>query len=359
VNSAARKFEIRSRDPGAEDSHGVHVNSDCTRILVQGVESYDNGGDSVQCNQESPGSTPSHITIESNRLHHDFENAVDLKTCDHVAVRGNKIYGYRETVRGISKRDPRGAAIVAHVNADNILFEKNRFWDCTSAATLGAANGQLGNIVFRRNLVFDASATRPGMPDPYIGFGVYASHVSRQGASRIEIYNNTFYNIPCYAIYVGTNEQDATDTVNNAMVFNNIVADAGYGLDGEYAMRFKFYDQNSRTGIKILECDNNLYYNSRNSNRFRIETMTATSTPYELVRAPDGFVTTGASRGWGSNNRPYDRTSYIDNPMFINSPRYNDFYTQQGSRARDNAVQSPEQATFCGNGPDIGFLESC
>jgi hypothetical protein len=147
------------------------------------VESYDKGRDSA---------APNHITIESNRFHHDFENAVDLKTCDHVAVRGNKIYGYRETVRTVTKRDPRGAAIVTHMNADNILFEKNRLWDCTSAATMGAANGKLGNIVFRRNLVFDASAARPGMPDPYIGFGIYASHVSKEASSRIEINNNTF-----------------------------------------------------------------------------------------------------------------------------------------------------------------------
>jgi hypothetical protein len=158
---------------------------------------------------------------------------------------------------------------------------------------------------------------------------------------------------------VGTNEQDVTDTVNNAIVFNNIIAEAGYGQDGEYAMRFKFYAQSSPTGIKNFECNNNLYYNSRNSNRFRVDTMTATSTPYEFVRAADGYVTTGGVRGWGGNNRPYDKASFIDNPMFVNLPRYNDFYTQQGSKARDNAAQTPEQVAVCGNGPDIGFLESC
>ena len=360
VNPGANKFEIRSRDPSAEDCHGVYVNSGCSRIWIKGVESYDNGADSVQCNKESPGAIPSHITIEWNRFHHDFENAVDLKTCEHVAVRGNKVYGYRETVRSVTKRDPRGAAVVVHVNAENILLEKNRFWDCTTAATFGAANGRLGNMVFRRNLIFDASAARAGMPDPFIGFGIYASHVSNQSASRIEIYNNTFYNIPCYAIFVGTNEQDANDIINNVIVANNIVMDAGYGLDGEYALRFKFYQQNSPTGVKNMECDNNLYYNSRNSSRFRIETSPVTPNPYEeLIRDSGGFVTTNGARGWGSNNRPYDRNSFIDNPIFINKPRYNDFYTQQGSRARDNATQTPEQSPICGNGPDIGFLESC
>ena len=348
-----------SRDPGAEDSHGILVNSGCSRVWIKGVEGYDNGGDSVQCNQESPGAAPNHITVEWNRFHEDFENAVDLKTCDHVAVRGNKVYGYRETVRPVSKRDPRGAAIVIHVNAENVLLEKNRFWNCTTATALGAANGRLGNIVFRRNLIFDASTSRPGMPDPFVGFGVYASHVSKQPTSRIEIYNNTFFNIPCYAIYLGTNEQDANDYINNAVVLNNIVMDAGYGLDGRYGLRFKFFDPNSRTGIKMLECNNNLYYNSRDSDEFWVETSAATRAPYELVRSADGFVTTGGVRGWGGNNRPYDKDSLIDNPLFVNEPRYNDFFTQQGSRAPDRAAKTPEQTTICGNGPDIGFLESC
>jgi hypothetical protein len=358
-NAAANKFQIRSRDPAAEDSHGVLVNSGCSRVWIKGIEGYDNGGDSVQCNQESTGAIPNHITIEWNRFHEDFENAVDLKTCDHVAVRGNKVYGYRETVRPVSKRDPRGAAIVIHVNAENVLLEKNRIWNCTTATALGARNGQLGNIVFRRNLIFDASASRPGVPDPFVGFGVYASHVSKQATSRIEIYNNTFFNIPCYAIYIGTNEQDSNDYISNAVMLNNIVMDAGYGLDGKYGLRFKFFDPNSRTGIKTLECNNNLYYNSRESERFWVETSAAAPKPYELIRNADGYATTDGVRGWGGNNRPYDKDSLIDNPLFVNEPRYNDFFTQQGSRARDRAAQTPEQAPICGNSPDIGFLESC
>jgi hypothetical protein len=102
-----------------------------------------------------------------------------------------------------------------------------------------------------------------------------------------------------------------------------------------------------------------LYYNSRDSDRFWIETSAATASNYELIRSADGFVTTGGARGWGGNSRPYDRNSLIGNPLFVDEPRYNDFFTQQGSPARDRAAQTPEQTTICGNGPDIGFLESC
>ena len=102
-----------------------------------------------------------------------------------------------------------------------------------------------------------------------------------------------------------------------------------------------------------------MYYNSRNSDRFWVET-SGNVTSYELRRRDDDpHVRTDGQPGWGGTSRPYDRDSYIGNPMFVNEPRYNDFFTQPGSIARNRAAQTPEQATICGSGPDIGFLESC
>jgi hypothetical protein len=52
-----------------------------------------------------------------------------------------------------------------------------------------------------------------------------------------------------------------------------------------------------------------------------------------------------------------DGTSLEADPLILNDPRANDYYTQPGSPARDIAI--PTGSSYCGAGPDVGFLESC
>jgi hypothetical protein len=199
---------------------------------------------------------------------------------------------------------PGGTALVAHVGADRVLVRGNRFWDNGLAASLGSAsNCCLGSVVFRRNLVFDAVTANGGK-----GGGVRVGP-----ARRFEAYHNTFYNIPNKAVNLGDD-----GPLGRAVVINNIIARAGTAI------------QSASANVPVLTSDRNLFWN-----------------------AP-------LPTGW-----KHDTTSVIGkDPMFVDSPRTNDFYTVPGSPARDRALLEPLQVdpangTYCKAGPDIGFLESC
>jgi hypothetical protein len=307
LNSKVHEYTWTEADGSPKDSHGVAVYRDSKRILVKDNNSWGHTGDDLQCLDEdgvSSADDPADITIEGNRYgntHPDvnrtprprtYENAVDIKTCDNVTVRGNKMFGFRG-----------GAALVAHMNADRVLAEKNRFWDNGIAASLGSQqNCCLGSVAFRRNLVFESTTLSGGR-----GGGVRVGP-----ARRFEAYHNTFHKIPAYAMRLGDDGR-----VDQAVLMNNIVAEAGSAI--------QVYAPN----VPNLTSDRNLFWN-----------------------AP-------LPSGW-----QYDRTSVFKDPMFIDDPRNNDFYTKPGSPARDVALHEPRfvdpaNSDYCDAGPDIGFLESC
>ncbi len=61
---------------------------------------------------------------------------------------------------------------------------------------------------------------------------------------------------------------------------------------------------------------------------------------------------------WRTRTGGQDQNSHRGDPLFVPDPRMNDYYTRTGSPARDAALNNTG-ASFCGAGPDIGFLESC
>ena len=299
-----------------KDSHGVAVYRDSKRILVQGNNSWGHTGDDLQCVDDDgvvSADDPTDITIEGNRYGNTHpggilrtrtrENAVDIKTCRNVTVHANKMFGFRPAGTA-----PGGAALVAHVNADKVLVENNRFWDNGLAASLGShQNCCLGSVVFRRNLVFESTTQSGGSGD-----GVRVGP-----ASRFEAYHNTFHKIPDEAMRLGDD-----GVVKRAVLINNIVAEAGSAI--------KIYPQNvSNCTSCNFTSDRNLFWN-----------------------AP-------LPPGW-----QYDQTSVFKNPEFVANPSKNDYYTEQGSPARDKALHEPlfvdpGHSGYCHMGPDIGFLESC
>jgi len=305
---------------GNNDSHGVLVTGASARLLIKGNNSWGNDGDDVQCQRASGVTPPKDITIEGNRYGNTYpttkkprprtrENGVDIKTCQNVTVRANKIFGFRPSpVPCPGNCSPHGDAIIAHENAAGILIEQNRIWDSGRAASLGAENGTLGAVVFRRNLVFDM-ATGTGLsalPGPYDekrdgpGAGVRVAT-----ASQADFYNNTFYGLRGKAIVVGD-----LAPVTRTNVINNIVQKAGTGF--------------SKGSVSSLTVQKNLFW--------------------ETQGIPTGSI--------------------VADPMFVDDPRNNDFYTKPGSPARDVALREPlavdpANSTYCDSGPDIGFLESC
>ncbi|HEX8701827.1 MAG TPA: right-handed parallel beta-helix repeat-containing protein [Myxococcaceae bacterium] len=306
---------------GTRDSHGILVLPDTARLLIQGNEGWANGGDSLQCQgpDVSPGTAiPTDITVENNRFHEDRENAVDLKTCDRVTLRGNKFYGYRP-----ASSAPQGAAIVIHNSARRILVEGNRMWNNGRALTLGGLQvwpEPVTDVIIRRNLVFDNTTANGGSGD---GLRVGTSR-------RVRIHHNTLAFLPVNGILVGDGDNGPAESTE---VYNNII----YAVPR--AMDLELY---GTTGFKS---DRNLAYHPSLAVSFRVNGRSS------------------ALPGWRSASGQ-DASSLVADPLFVADPRANDFYTQPGSPARDVAlplsIPAPVLAgSVCGASADLGLLESC
>jgi hypothetical protein len=296
------------------DSHGVGIWSGNKRILLKGNDSWGHAGDDVQCaSYDAPEDYPVDITIEGNRYGNTHpvtkeprprtrENAIDIKNCRNVTIRDNKMFGFRPSPVPPPNSSPHGDALVVHENAGRVLIEGNRIWNSSRGASIGAGNGTLGPIVFRRNLLFDM-ATGTGLSTDTVGSG---NGVRISNTSEVEYYQNVSYNLRGKAIVVGDE-----GSVSRADVINNIVQKAATGF--------------SRGSVSSLTIQKNLFW----------------ETPQGV---PSG--------------------SLVADPRFVDDPRNNDFYTKPGSPARDVALREPlpvdpRNSTYCHAGPDIGFLESC
>lgn len=320
--------------PG-NDSHGILVYYNCERVEIWENRCSGNGGDSVQvqgpADSGSPGPAgakpPSHVTIAYNSLSGDAENAVDLKSCNTVTVRGNRCSAYRPATGGAGG-SPKGDAIVVHANADNVVIELNEISDCGRGLSIGAHNGHVGAVSVRWNLIRDM------YKDPAVdgtGAGVRAGP-----ADRVEVYNNTFYNLPWKAPGPETSPSGyavklADDgPISVAMVFNNIIMDAGVAL---YA---------NRQLLPTFATGANLIYRAGNLR----------GQPFIINGQPTSL------KNW--QGQGFDCGSYEENPLFVNAPGQ-DFRTGPTSRARNGAVvvQPPGPWQICGSGPDIGYEESC
>jgi hypothetical protein len=309
------------------DHHGTEVINQSNKILLKGNDSSGHNGDSAQCGEGSDGTTaPQNLTIENNKFHQDEENAVDLKSCHGVTIRGNKFFGYAPARPYAANRAPQGDAVVVHyaspdgINyypAKRVLLEQNRLWD--NSRSINVAD-RVDKSVIRRNLIFRASANNCG-----IGAGIYAR------GNQVEIYQNTLDvtvappTIPGTGCTTWSNSEKvgvrlaAPGAADKAVLWNNIIVRDTAHLT---------------ISTPNVDAHNNLF----------------NVTPSTL---------------------PAD--SFIGDPLFVDDPVSNDFYTKQGSKARDNARTLPagvgDTTVYCDDKsvgepdlviePDIGFLESC
>jgi hypothetical protein len=305
------------------DSHGVDILPDSARVLIQQNEVYNTSGDGVQCKGVAEAGfgtvDPLDVVIEDNRLHNTAENAVDIKSCQRVTIRGgaanaSKFYGFRTTTD--TGTNCGGAAIVLHFNARQILVEKNRIWDAGMAITVGRTDALASDIIIRKNLFFNMTTAVNGC-----GIAVRVNH-----SRNVDVTNNTFDNIPNAAIEVG---QDvlAGITSDNTTLRNNIIRNAGYGLDIR------------GTGTTGFSSDKNLFWRTDTTNvPMRVNGTVSNLTYLRAVLRTDA-------------------ASLVANPMFVADPATNDYYLQAGSPGRDTAANLG--GTYCGAGPDMGFLETC
>jgi hypothetical protein len=110
------------------DRHGVGCGGNSHRIWILENELFHNSGDSVQFGHNAQN-TLSHIYVGRNVMHHDRENAVDIKEASNVIVSQNTMYGYRPT------SSSEGAAVVVHYCPINFHLLFNRIYDSEVAVS--------------------------------------------------------------------------------------------------------------------------------------------------------------------------------------------------------------------------------
>lgn len=308
-----------------QDSHGIDVLPDSSRILIRLNDVSQTSGDAFQC--KGPGESgfgtyePVDIVLEDNRFHETKENAVDIKSCARITIRGgaadnNKFYGFRSAED--TGAHCGGSAMVLHWNARNILIEKTRFWDAGIGIAIGRDDVLTHDIVIRHNVFFNMTTALNGC-----GHGV---RVAR--AQNVEVSNNTFDNIPASAIRVGS-DNAAGSLSSYVSVYNNIVRNAAYALDVWQANAPGFTS------------DRNILWRTDGT----AAPLRLTGGSVDLTRWRSVLVT--------------DALSKVADPLFVSGAgAAADYYTQTTSPARDVALNLTG-STYCGTGPDIGFLETC
>ncbi|HZH03686.1 MAG TPA: right-handed parallel beta-helix repeat-containing protein [Myxococcaceae bacterium] len=303
-----------------QDSHGFFAVPDARRVLIQENEAYNMSGDGFQCAGVSEvgfgTANPQDITLEDNRFHHNAENAIDIKSCSRVTIRGgakdgSKFFGHRPA--DDTGTHCAGAAIVIHYNASQILVERSRFWDNGIGVTVGRDDKQARDVIIRHNLFFGINTVKNGCGD-----GVRIAKVK-----NVSVYNNTFDGIGRSAVRVGV---DNASTLSEGVgIWNNIMRNATHAVD----VSFRF--------APALKSDRNLVWGGNAAMRMNSKVLSLSA--------------------WKSQTG-LDGSSQVADPKFVSDPASQDYYTQGGSPARDRAM-ALASSTYCGSGQDLGFLESC
>jgi Right handed beta helix region len=329
-----------------EDSHGVNIVADAQRVLVRQVTIRDNGGDGVQC--EYTGSpddpaAPRDITIEDNRIETTdanlgrIEQAIDIKTCDRVSIRGSvppdrndplaagqKLLNFRTAATG--GRPDAGGAIVVHYGARGVLVENNRLFRSCHGIAIGRTDVAVTNMVIRRNAIFDMRSGQGNCR----GRGLQLQRVE-----GLEVYHNTFDALAGAALWI---DPGAGHTAKNVEQWNNIVRDAAWFLD-------------IRVGkLSGFASDHNVFWDAPpNPNQQRF-----------LVDGQPLDISAWRQKATGSAILAADGNGRVDDPRFVpGAPAFTDYYTlaDPNSPVRDRALRNVS-SYFAGAGPDIGFRET-
>jgi hypothetical protein len=251
----------------------------------------------------------------------------------------NKLFLFRPTDKDADRpgNHSGGIGIVIHYWARNVLIENTRIWDSCEAIVVGREDTQVENVVIRRTLVFDLAgpASSTGT-NPCRGRGIRLGR-----AAHADIYHVTIDNAVPDSTPSATGPLSAIRLARDAVpsaplsdvdIWNSILNGSGsvVWLDAELSK------------VADFESDRNLYWHTDGS-----------ASHFKLTTSPQAVDLAGWRSATGQ-----DITSQNADPLFIPDPRLNDYYTRLGSPARDQALNSVG-GSFCGNGPDIGFLESC
>jgi hypothetical protein len=130
---------IHNFDAGTADAHGIGIMT-ARDVTIRRCDIHDNSGDAIQSNTpDYPGygRFASDILIEQNLLHHNRENALDIKSTHSLTARYNQMWGFAAV------RSSAGMAVQVQHDAQNITIAGNHIWDATEGIEVsrGTKNG--------------------------------------------------------------------------------------------------------------------------------------------------------------------------------------------------------------------------
>lgn len=201
------------------DYHGLMPSSYSRNSWILNNTMYKNGGDSIQVGSVTftEATRPKYVYIGNNVMHEDRENAVDIKSADHVVVSGNTAYGYKPS------SSSEGAAIVAHNSPDNVWVINNIVHDSPIGITSTGSTETyfIGNIVYNcATAIHIRGATTGGVINNTL-YGYTSGFTTDTGG--LKILNNIFANkqgTAGYDLSFGSTTYVAPSTVDNLLFAN-------------------------------------------------------------------------------------------------------------------------------------------
>ena len=195
------------------DSHGVAIVGPARNIVIRNNDIHHNSGDSIQC--QGSVAPVENVLIEGNTLHDEGENAVDLKGCRQVTLRGNTMFGFPNAgVRPVGSSA--GEAVVLHESASHILIEGNSISRAGRGVSVLAASTPSTSIWVKNNHFLDIRAQPVGNGQ--------AVRVAR--ARNVWVEGNTVENTASYGLMLAA---DGT-AVEGLVVRNNILKGGTRGV---------------------------------------------------------------------------------------------------------------------------------
>ncbi|HEU4403881.1 MAG TPA: right-handed parallel beta-helix repeat-containing protein [Polyangiaceae bacterium] len=356
------------------DGNAFVLSRGASHVHIFNNTAHDNSGDGVQCQgteQEptnDPANNPKHITIENNRFYRNMENAVDIKTCWDVAVKGdNRFYGHNATeepwmdTQAEAEGGCGGSAVVVHFGARRVLLEGARIYDGGAGVSIGRYDlAGVADIVVRRNLIYRMNHnSQLSWPR---GFTTYncGDGIKVYRGQNVEIYHNTVHDAKHGGILVRPSSNDpAWEDSDNIRIWNNIVSEvegAGYPNppdQGKLGGALVYRPGTATTPyVKNLWSEHNLFYRSGTAGPRFVYNSSSTQLSFDQWLAQttydDDDDATGANR------------SSVGSPLF-GSPAAGDFRLAAGSAGLNNALADGTNVNArCGNPakPDRGAVES-
>jgi parallel beta-helix repeat protein len=135
LRGSIRSFGDNRQNAREQDFHGIKIMT--SDVWVLDAEISDVSGDSIQCGDASRGDC-NRVYIGGGYMHHNRENAIDIKNSRDVVVSNVRMAGFRPT--GSSP----GEAVIVHDDAYNARILNNTIQD----STLGiVSSGRSGHTI--------------------------------------------------------------------------------------------------------------------------------------------------------------------------------------------------------------------